>query len=97
MAVPISYTLGTKLAPASSVISIPATTATLISAAGPRISLAIFNNGSVTLFLGSTNAVTDSNGYPVPAGTSFTDSVSSDNWYGYVTTGPQSIRILSVS
>lgn len=92
----VGYRPGTKTYAA---VTVPATAGgILISAAsGSRMSLAIFNTGSATLYIGSDASVTTSNGYPVPAGTSFTDSVSIDAWYGICATSTLDIRTMTVT
>ena len=73
------------------------TTATNVAPSGGRMSVTIFNNGAQTLFLGPTNAVTTSTGYPVLVGTSFTDSVSSDDWWAIPASGTLDVRVITVS
>lgn len=73
------------------------TTATLLSDTGPRsLARVFYNNGSATIFIGKDD-VTTANGFPVPAGASFTDEFSMDAWYGIVASGTEEMRVLEVA
>lgn len=81
-------------APLSSAVSVT-TSATLLpaSALTNRTSLCVYNNGSATLFVG-TSGVTTSTGFPVPAGGAFCDDVGSQPYYGIVASGTVEARVL---
>jgi len=74
------------------------TSATALNAANTvRRTLSIFNNGAATLYVGITSGVTTSNGYPVPAGTSFQDNRTESAWYGICASATLDVRTLEVS
>lgn len=58
-------------------------------------SVAIYNNGSVTVYIGASN-VTTSNGVPVPAGTwgPSVDLATNESLYGIVASGTCEVRVL---
>lgn len=43
-----------------------------------RTALKIYHNGSTTIYVGSDNSVTTSNGYPLPAGAELTLDIDTD-------------------
>jgi hypothetical protein len=57
---------------------------------------AIYNNGSVTVYIGFTSSVTTSNGFPLAAGASmsFEFGYSGDALYGIVASGTADVRVL---
>jgi len=81
------------------------TGATLLTAVNnTRTRLAIFNNGSAAIFIGDAT-VTTANGFPVPAGQSF--SVSANDmgpadllfggaWYAIVAASTNDVRVLEL-
>lgn len=71
------------------------TSATQIRAANTsRRSISIFNNGSVTVYVGYDNTVTVSNGMPIPPGGERELRVTSDV-YGIAGTAGQDVRYIS--
>jgi len=74
-----------------------ATTATLLAPAnGDRVSIAIINNGGVTLYVGG-SGVTAATGVPIPAGAALADSDSTDAYYGIVASGTVDARVLEAT
>lgn len=75
----------------------PTTTAGSIVAASTRKQASIFNNGSVTVYLGKDNTVTAANGYPLPAGASLDDDKTTDAWWGITASGAGDLRVLVIA
>lgn len=69
-------------------------TATLI-VAGERLGVSIWNNSSQTVYLGD-SGVTTTTGFPIAAGTGFTDSLTSSPIYGIVASSTADCRVLAV-
>lgn len=61
---------------ATSQVSVNGTATQIVAANATRRQLDIYNLGTVTLFIGPTNAVTPTTGYPIPANT----AMPSDLW-----------------
>lgn len=79
------------------------TTATLLSGTdlGHRLSFAIRNTGTVTIYLGGPN-VTTASGYPLDAGQSLgldlrDQSGSAEEVYGIVSSGSSTARVLTAA
>jgi hypothetical protein len=84
----------TKSPPASVAV---ASSATSIIAATSRRMVILSNNGGVTVYLGSTSAVTTTNGIALAAGAVFIDDVTGDAWYGIVASGTCNVGVTSAS
>ena len=95
--IPVGYKSGTKTFSVKTAPASGGTPISLSAASGSRISATFFNNGAASLALGLDATITSSTGYLVPAGASFTDSVSSDAWFGVSTTASTlDIRVIEV-
>lgn len=68
----------------------------LLAANANRVSAIFYNNGSVTVYIGG-SGVTSSNGFPIPAGQSFTDDASNGVWYVVSASSTASIGVIEVS
>lgn len=75
----------------------PTTSAASVLAANPaRIAALFYNNGAVTIYLGSTSGVTSSNGMPLLPGADLADNSSSDAWWAITGSGTGDLRIIEV-
>lgn len=73
------------------------TTATQIFATNVnRHQASFYNSGSVTVYIGTSNSVTTSNGYLVPSGQHFTDTLTTSSWYGIVAAGTAVLSTIEV-
>lgn len=82
---------------ASSAVSVGSTATTLVTSSATRRSVGIYNNGSVTVFVGP-SGVTTSNGFPVlPGGALFVDEGATAELRGIVSTGTCDVRVVTES
>jgi hypothetical protein len=76
----------------------PTTSATLVLAANTsRKTATIYNNGSVTVYLGKDATVTTANGLPLPVGATLEDDSTTSAWYGITASGTGDLRIVEVA
>lgn len=61
-----------------------------------RKALTIKNAGTVTVYLGDSDAVTAETGFPLEAGDVLTDDVSVERYYGIAASGTGDLRIIEV-
>jgi len=54
----------------------------IVSASADRIKVTIKNTGVKTMYLGSNNSVTSSNGFPLLPNTTLSDTSTVTAWYG---------------
>ena len=94
---PIGLLPGVKAAPAAVAVTI--TTPVLLAAASQtRYAVTFVNLGPTnTIYLGRDSTVTIANGYPLPVGQSFTDTLSGDAWYGVAAVATCDVRVLAVN
>jgi hypothetical protein len=69
------------------------TATSIVSANNDRIKVRIKNLGATTVFLGSNNSVTTSNGMVLLAGKEFVDSSSLTEWFGIVSSGTVNVCV----
>jgi len=75
----------------------PTTTPMLLLASSDfRKTVTIYNNGSVTVYLGANGNMTSANGFPLLAQQTFVDEESRDAWYGVTASGTADLRIIEV-
>lgn len=84
-----------KSAPKTVTVTTGATSIQVLNA--NRNSIAIANEGSVTVFVGVDSSVTTANGFPIPAGGSLSDDQSTDAWFGIVASGTADVRVIEVA
>lgn len=69
----------------------------IVAAAAGRLSVSIFNAGTMTVYLGKDNTVTTSNGFPLVVGATLSDDVSVDAWWAITASGTGDLRIIVVA
>jgi len=77
-------------------VSVTTNATALCTAKESRTSILIANNGSATLYIGTTSAVTTSTGTPVPEGQAHSDSGEHcyrGIWYGIVASATLDVRV----
>ena len=75
----------------------PTTTATeVVAAYRSRKQLSIRNVGTVDVYLGTSNAVTASNGYLLAAGETYDDADTGSAYYAITASGTADLRVLEV-
>ena len=73
------------------------TSAVLLSAAKDRREITFENNGTQTLYLGETSTITSTTGtITLPAGATYTDYGSKDDWYGVTASSTTDTRVIEV-
>jgi hypothetical protein len=87
------YVIPAKGTLTTSAVSVTSTATLLQAATSSPKGLLIYNNGTTTIYVGSTSGVTTATGIPVPAGQSYSDSVSTSAFYGICTTGSNDVRV----
>lgn len=80
----------------SAAVSVGNTATLLLAANERRVSAIIYNNGSVTIYVGNAS-VTSSNGIPVAAATSFTDDASNGALYAITASSTADTRVAEVT
>lgn len=72
------------------------TAASVLAASSTRKEALIYNNGAVTVYLGTSAGVTVANGFPVPPGAVLEDNRHVGAWFGVTASGTGDLRIVSV-
>ncbi len=68
-----------------------------LGAPGPgRRSVIVYNNGSVTVYLGGSD-VTTTTGLPLPAGTPYSADLASADLYAIAASGTADIRVMEIN
>lgn len=62
-----------------------------------RKGICITNLGSETIFLGPNDTVTVSDGFPLAAGATLSDELSTDAYYAVAATGPVDVRVMEIA
>lgn len=71
--------------------------ASILAANADRERALIYNNGSVTVYLGKDNTVTTANGFPLLPGASLEDDRTSGAWFGITAAGTGDLRIMEIA
>ena len=74
-----------------------AVAASVLASNAARVSATIYNNGSVTVYLGKDGTVTAANGIPLIPGATLNDTSSLDAWFGITAAGTGDLRIVEVA
>lgn len=87
-----------KGSPTYGAVSVGTSATVIVAANTTRRTLSIFNNdASAAMYVGPTDGVTTSNGYPVPAGQSFQDTRCETGWWAVCASGTINARYIEVS
>jgi len=70
--------------------------ASVLAANTDRKTAVIFNNGSVTVYLGKDGTVSTANGLPLAPGSTLEDTDTQDAWFGITASGTGDLRIVEV-
>lgn len=86
---------GSKSAPQA--YTIGTTPQRVLAANGDRLSATLWNTGAQTIFLGSDNTVSPTNGVPLAANAALVDDDSYDEWWAVVASGTSTMPVVEVS